>query len=1150
MTDQLPDPGDAVPALAASRTPLLIGVRHHSAALAAAIPALLTDFGPDALLIELPAEAQDWIEWLGSPDTIAPLAFAGAGPDGYLAFYPFADFSPELAAIRWARTHGVPVVCADAAMGSSLVDKMHDGEPLAPAFPTVAGTSTAYLASLGRKAAEAELWDTLVEAAAAGRSAEELRVAGLGIGWAHRQDEVNGPGLNSHDAYREHIMRTVLHATLATHPKVAAVVGSFHAAALLEPLCPQQFGVATPSGLASEKIVVSLVPYEFGQLDSRSGYPSGVKDPAWQQGVFESRLDASHLREHAIRALTKVARHLRDARHPTGPGEIREATRLAMDLASLRGNAAPDRREILEALQSVYAQGDVLGKGRAVARAAQEVLVGNRRGCIDPRAPRSGLSVNVELAMATAKLPFGPALMPASKTFDLDPLRETTTAKPTLDWERQLILSRLNAAGIQYGTTADVAGIGGAALTHRWKVQFTSATLATLEMAGVRGVTLEQAASGAMFSALARQLAAGEPTVPDILIGLTQAADAALFAPFGHYLTLAEGTLLRSASLQELLAAHELLAKLSSRHFAVFDETPWQPRVTELSKQVLATAIAQVEGLRGSELREDATSLSQLFAQLSKPPLRLMATLRSFTRDASALIQGAAWGVLATVEDSSAEDFSAQLSGWVYGANSAEQRAALQGRLAGFSLTGGALLESGNAVLAGLIELVEALSDQDFLARVPALRGGFDALSPADRQRTLDGVRNHTGAAPEQVLVDPAVLLAWSKADQRAWEALEASGLRHGIAPITRWRLLLGREHEALSVQERRYARSLDEMYGHGRGEGAQADRAGRIGGTDDAYPSARVWSQELAELFGAEIRQEVLADSMGRGRTDVLGELATDAVVPSVELLSNILNLAGALPEAHLGTARALIKRIVAELSRELANELRPTLHGIAGVRATRRKTPRIDLTATILANLATARPRNAPETGWQLVPTAPLFKTLSNKSSSWDVVVLVDVSGSMEASTVFAALTAAILASAPALRVHFIAFSTEIVDLSEHVADPLALLLEVSVGGGTNIAKALSYARTLVSSPQRTLLAVVSDFDEGGSLAQLLNETANLAASGVHLFGCAALDRSGTAGYNASVAAQLVAAGMPIAAVTPQGLTAWVAEVIKRHG
>ena len=53
------DPARALETLAASRgSPYLIGVRHHSPALAAAVPALLDGFRPEVLLIELPAECQ------------------------------------------------------------------------------------------------------------------------------------------------------------------------------------------------------------------------------------------------------------------------------------------------------------------------------------------------------------------------------------------------------------------------------------------------------------------------------------------------------------------------------------------------------------------------------------------------------------------------------------------------------------------------------------------------------------------------------------------------------------------------------------------------------------------------------------------------------------------------------------------------------------------------------------------------------------------------------------------------------------------------------------------------------------------------------------------------------------------------------------
>ncbi|MFE2264542.1 DUF5682 family protein, partial [Streptomyces griseosporeus] len=110
-------PDEALAALTGPSAPYLIGVRHHAPSLAAAVPALLDEARPDVLLVELPAEMQEWLPWLAHEETRAPVALAAAPADGRggegPAFYPFADFSPELAAVRWARRHGVPVVACD-----------------------------------------------------------------------------------------------------------------------------------------------------------------------------------------------------------------------------------------------------------------------------------------------------------------------------------------------------------------------------------------------------------------------------------------------------------------------------------------------------------------------------------------------------------------------------------------------------------------------------------------------------------------------------------------------------------------------------------------------------------------------------------------------------------------------------------------------------------------------------------------------------------------------------------------------------------------------------------------------------------------------------------------------------------------------------
>lgn len=177
-------------------------------------------------------------------------------------------------------------------------------------------------------------------------------------------------------------------------------------------------------------------------------------------------------------------------------------------------------------------------------------------------------------------------------------------------------------------------------------------------------------------------------------------------------------------------------------------------------------------------------------------------------------------------------------------------------------------------------------------------------------------------------------------------------------------------------------------------------------------------------------------------------------------------------------------------------------------------------------------------------VLPERPVFRTRARRSTDWRLVLVVDVSGSMEASTIWSALTASVLAGVPALSTHFVAFSTEVLDLTDHVDDPLSLLLEVRVGGGTSIARGLRHARELVTVPSRTLVVLVSDFEEGGPIGPLLSEVRTLIDAGCHVLGCASLDDKGLPRYSAGVAGRLVAAGMPVAALSPLELARWVGE------
>ncbi|MEV8441109.1 DUF5682 family protein [Actinosynnema sp. NPDC051121] len=1133
-----------MPELADHRHPYLIGVRHHSPALAAVVPALLDAFAPEVLLVELPEELGEWLPFLADPDLVAPVALSGASRTGDLAFYPFADFSPELAAIRWARRNGVEVRPCDlpiAARGDGYRGGERGASPLTDALR---GATT------GRDGDD--LWDRLVEAAAPGQTPEAVRRAALLVGWAFRQDADVDP----YDLRREAWMRRAVREVDGR--RCAAVIGSFHAAALLD-------GPVDSSDPPAADVVTSLVPYGFALLDERSGYPAGIRDPEWQQAVLEAAGDPAAVEAAAAALIVRICARVRELGHPAGPGEAREALRLAVDLARLRGLPAPGRGELVEAVQTVLTHAEPLGRGRVVARAAGDVLVGRRTGVLAPGTPRSGLAPAVEELVASLRLPGPDSREPVS--LRLDPLRSE------LDARREVALRRLTVLGVTYAEETATTGVGGGdALTTRWTVAWTPATAATLPVAGLWGATVELAASGRLRARRAER----EQTPGTVLGDLVDAASCGLPDLVGTLLTDAATVLPSSATLRELLAALDLLDRLRAGHVPgtpgdVLDAHPL------LARELETAAVAQLDGLAGSEDVADTRALVELGQRPSVHGLRLAASLRTLADSGAPLIAGAAGAARVLLGLTSAAALGERVASWVDGATSPERRGVLRQGLTGVLAAAGPLLETPEA-LSPLLDRVEGLGDRDFLDRLPALRGAFTSVGPAARARVLEVVQERTGERVDALgAPDPELLAGWLAAEHAAVDVLRAHGLRPsggrrdtgaeawsdggevgvsaqvasgaegpaeaaGLPAGVRWRLVLGANGER-PAGAGRFAAALDELYGRDGGEGAARGDLGAD--RSSPFPDVREWSEELRDLFGERVREEVLAAAAEGGRLEAALEIDPGSVRPSVELLRNVLSLAGGLSESSLARLRPLVARLVRELTDQLANRVRPALTGIQLPRPTRRPGGRLDLPRTLRANLATAR----RDTGGRVVvvPERPVFRTRGRKANDWRLVLVVDVSGSMEASTVWSALTASVFAGVSALSTHFLAFSTEVVDLSDRVADPLSLLLEVRVGGGTHIAGALRHARSLVTVPERTMVVLVSDFEEGGPVGPLVAQVRELVTSGVTVLGCASLDDRGVARYSTSVAGALVAAGMPVAALSPTELARWVGEKVR---
>jgi Mg-chelatase subunit ChlD len=261
--------------------------------------------------------------------------------------------------------------------------------------------------------------------------------------------------------------------------------------------------------------------------------------------------------------------------------------------------------------------------------------------------------------------------------------------------------------------------------------------------------------------------------------------------------------------------------------------------------------------------------------------------------------------------------------------------------------------------------------------------------------------------------------------------------------------------------------------------------------------------------------------------------------------LLRAVLHTKHLMNPEVLGAARRLVAEVVRRIMDKLQTEVR---QAFSGTRDRRRRSrlniaSNFDFKRTVTGNLQ----RWSPEQR-RLYVQRPVFMSRSQRHAQpWDVILLIDQSGSMVDSVIHSAVMAACLWNLPGMRTRLVAFDTEVVDLTANVADPVELLMKVQLGGGTDIARAVGYAQGLIANPSRSVVVLVSDFYEGGSEYELVRRVKALVAAGTRVLGLAALDSKADPAFDRSMAERLVAAGAQVGAMTPGALAAWLAEQLR---
>jgi hypothetical protein len=335
-------------------------------------------------------------------------------------------------------------------------------------------------------------------------------------------------------------------------------------------------------------------------------------------------------------------------------------------------------------------------------------------------------------------------------------------------------LQRLIASQVPY---AHPISVEADRVTGLWVLRWAPTTSAMLELAGYRGVTLAQASEG-----FVRLRARNRMTARLRIDILESAAECSLAKLVRERLDDLEENLPHQASLPELVDALELCDRIARGHVPGFQpaEAVRDQLALRVMPALMKAALVAIEGLTGSDNQDDAFALLALVQRVSTGgagtaelgDARLRWALEQLERNGSPLMQGAGGAVRVLLGHLDAVAFGQRIGSWIDVAEA--DHATLARRIAGALSMAAPLLEAAPEVTEPLIERIGALDDAQFLQRLPALREGFDVLSPAARQRFLQALRPSLADSFDLRLDHPPALLArWADADQYGRDAVE-----------------------------------------------------------------------------------------------------------------------------------------------------------------------------------------------------------------------------------------------------------------------------------------------------------------------------------------------------------------------------------------
>ncbi|MGY2019584.1 MULTISPECIES: DUF5682 family protein [Nocardia] len=727
----------------------VFGIRHHGPGSARSLRLALTAFRPDLILIEGPSDADPLVGYVAAEGMTPPVALLAYVPDApaKAAFWPYAVFSPEWQALRYAVDHDVPVRFCDLPASIVLATEDEPGDRFDPlaALAEAGGYDDAerWWDAVVESVPDADAFDPITEAMGALREsaehtarqgdvtadsgpADEPELDSVAEAVAEPPVRVPPPEplvVDAHTLRREAYMRQTMRKALKDGAtRLAVVCGAWHAPALAGALGPAAPDARLLKGLPKTKARLTWVPWTHSRLSTTSGYGAGVTSPGWYHHLF------TETERPIARWLTKVAGVLRAHDLPVSSAHVIEAVRLADTLAALRGRPLAGLSEVTEATRSVLCGGDETMLRLVIG----ELVVGEALGAVPEQTPTVPLDADLRATIRSLRM----KQEPSARTVDLDLRKEREV-------ERSRLLHRLRVLGIDWGTltTSEVRSTG--TFRETWTLRWHPEYAISIIEASRWGTTIRTAAEAKILDTAGRA---------DRSVGeLTAALEVALLADLGGatdgLIARLESTAALDHDVTHLLAALPGLIRTLRYGDVRGTDTKALAHVADgLLVRICAGLSAAVTGLdtdAATELRGllDAAHTAIHTRDDGWATGEWLAALRRVADrdDVHGALVGRAVRLLADagrIDDAeSARRLSAALS---VGATAAAKAAWVDGFLGGRGL----LLVHDRELLRLIDDWLRGLGDDTFVETLPLLRRTFGAFESGERRAIGQAVRD------------------------------------------------------------------------------------------------------------------------------------------------------------------------------------------------------------------------------------------------------------------------------------------------------------------------------------------------------------------------------------------------------------------------